>query len=345
MKRNWSLNTRFAAYLGVMILILAAGLLFQGKSQKEHDAVIRSLNADKIAMSNIISDNTAAMKEYESEISEYKTALADTEHVNAELRDKIQSVETNLMIACNDLAVYKSRENTVDNQAAIRENHMLTKEHLQTTNVESFGYYLYKPNGLYNVDMPLVLYLHGSGEGGDDLDILLNDYSVTQFIYNEELLPNAVVVIPQSPQQHWGPYLTDLMDIIRHVVATNRIDEERISIAGFSNGAVGAYAMVKTYPDFFSAVILEGMTVTQDVLETARTIPTRCFIGELENAYANSADTIENILPDYLAPANLVTVIPEYGHNTQFIWKSEQYDLFNWLISHRRYEPRKETIS
>lgn len=114
---------------------------------------------------------------------------------------------------------------------------------------------------------PLVIWLHGVGEGGTDpsVPLLGNKASV---LFGEEfqlIMGGAYVLAPQTPDR-WMTYIEDddqtsgscytaaLMGLIESYVDANpSIDTDRIYIGGCSNGGYMTMEMILSYPDYFAA--------------------------------------------------------------------------------------------
>lgn len=119
---------------------------------------------------------------------------------------------------------------------------------------------------------PLVIWLHGSGEGGHDVLVTLLGNKVTALAGDEiqGILGGAYVLVPQCPTfwpedtaelknygmspdgtSYWKEPLKALID---KTVSENRdIDTKRIYIGGCSMGGYMTMLMVKSYPGFFAA--------------------------------------------------------------------------------------------
>lgn len=124
---------------------------------------------------------------------------------------------------------------------------------------------------------PLIVWLHGRGEGGDDIEIALlgNEVSALtesqiQSHFTADSETGAYVLVPQTPtywmdagdgQEHGGDmdscYQQILMDLIRAFIAENPdVDPDRVYLIGASNGGYMALEMVEHYPDTFAAAVL-----------------------------------------------------------------------------------------
>jgi predicted peptidase len=122
---------------------------------------------------------------------------------------------------------------------------------------------------------PLIIWLHGGGEGGTDATIPLSANKAVNFITDDiqSYFDGAYVLAPQTPTRWMDGYLTggadgtskyeeSLMALIKDYVANNPdIDPKRIYIGGASNGGYMTMLMVRDYPGYFAAAfpVCEGL--------------------------------------------------------------------------------------
>ena len=118
---------------------------------------------------------------------------------------------------------------------------------------------------------PLVIWLHGAGEGGkqNEIAVLGNEVSALYGDEFQEVMGGAYVLTPQtetfwlqySEDGDWTTntgkdsiYLKDVKGLIDQYIAENDgIDTNRIYIGGCSNGGFMTMDMILNYPDFFAA--------------------------------------------------------------------------------------------
>ena len=133
----------------------------------------------------------------------------------------------------------------------------------------------YEPEGLAEGEAnPLVIWLHGQGEGGTDPDIAIlgNEVSALakeeiQSYFKTDDVTGAYVLAVQAPT-YWmdegdgtngngsgiSRYTEILMDTINDYVAAHLdVDTDRIYLGGCSNGGYMTMNMVIHYPDYFAA--------------------------------------------------------------------------------------------
>jgi predicted peptidase len=121
---------------------------------------------------------------------------------------------------------------------------------------------------------PLVIWLHGGGEGGSDATVPISGNKAVNFSSKEiqDYFGGAYVLTPQAPtrwmQTESGKldgtsiYTKALMSLIKDYVSKNDdIDANRIYIGGCSNGGYMTMVMIRDYPEYFAAAfpVCEGL--------------------------------------------------------------------------------------
>ena len=147
-------------------------------------------------------------------------------------------------------------------------------------------------------EYPLVLFLHGSGERGNDNEKqLAHGASIFSNPVNSDKYP-AFVVFPQCKEKYWTGKIDEqffmpgspvppeskaeetLMELINHLIANNPIDKNRIYIVGISMGGIAAYDLVCRHPDIFTAAVPICGAVNPERLSDARNVKFMIFHGE-----------------------------------------------------------------
>jgi predicted peptidase len=139
---------------------------------------------------------------------------------------------------------------------------------------------------------PLIIWLHGAGEGGSDPTIPISGNKAVDFASDDiqSYFGGAYVLAPQTPT-FWMDGLTGfgdgtskyqdaLMSLIEDYVANNKdIDTDRIYIGGDSNGGYMTMLMIRDYADYFAAAIptceaLRDTLITDEQIEKMKNVPT-----------------------------------------------------------------------
>ncbi len=136
--------------------------------------------------------------------------------------------------------------------------------------------------GYYTPDLtggkkPLIVWLHGAGEGGQDIAIAYAGNKVTELTekWVQDKFGGAFVFVPQCPTMwlddgsgQYGDsgnsmYVKALKEAIDEFIArfADVIDTDRIYVGGDSNGGFMTVRMIMDYPEFFAAAfpICEAM--------------------------------------------------------------------------------------
>ncbi|MEI6082813.1 MAG: PHB depolymerase family esterase [Verrucomicrobiota bacterium] len=98
---------------------------------------------------------------------------------------------------------------------------------------------------------PVLLFLHGAGERGNNLE-LVKSHGPAKLIKQGQEFP-FIVVSPQCPTGEWwrAEVLAALLDEIE---SRYRVDKRRIYVTGLSMGGYGTWALALTYPHRFAAI-------------------------------------------------------------------------------------------
>ncbi len=113
-------------------------------------------------------------------------------------------------------------------------------------------YLLYLPEDYESKESwPLVLFLHGSGERGTDLE-LVRKHGPPKLIAEGKKFP-CIIVSPQCPPgKSWEAY--ELNALLDELCGTLKVDQERISVTGLSMGGFGTWQLANFAPARFSAI-------------------------------------------------------------------------------------------
>jgi len=147
---------------------------------------------------------------------------------------------------------------TVGGGGGIDRTDMMQAEVYKDAGGAVLPYRLYVPSNYSAAaaEYPLVLFLHGAGERGDNNRAQTKKNSVMQTLLSEENLAaySCVVIAPQCPKdQGWDT--ETLMGLLEYAEAAWPVDTARIYITGLSMGGYGTWDMLAAYPDYFAAAV------------------------------------------------------------------------------------------
>ena len=133
---------------------------------------------------------------------------------------------------------------------------MQQEHHFETMIKRELNYLLFLPKD-YAVDVsrpwPLILFLHGMGERGDNLE-LVKLHGIARIVDEQPDFP-FIAVSPQCPINSIWPLQIDTLKILlEDVMGKYAVDEKRVYLTGLSMGGYGSWAMGAIYPEMFAAV-------------------------------------------------------------------------------------------
>jgi predicted esterase len=208
-------------------------------------------------------------------------------------------------------------------------------------------YLLYLPSA-YNKDTvkrwPLVLFLHGSGESGNDIS-KVKAHGPPQLVEQGKQFP-FIVVSPQSEVPS-GWDVDQLYKLLQAVKKNYRIDADRIYLTGLSMGGFGTWALAMKHPEEFAAIApVCGGGDTSNAWKI-RNMPVWCFHGALDDVVpiAGSQNMVKAV--GRWNPKVRFTVYANKDHNSWDTTYNTNDSLYNWLLAQKkfRYKEVKLNIS
>ncbi|MEL7472677.1 MAG: prolyl oligopeptidase family serine peptidase [Planctomycetota bacterium] len=190
--------------------------------------------------------------------------------------------------------------------------------------------------------LPLLLFLHGAGERGDDLD-RVKAWGPPRLAEEDQgwraAFP-AIVVSPQCPEgQVWN---TDtLLALLDHLEATHRVDPTRIYVTGLSMGGYGTWALADAAPGRFAAIAPVCGGYTYANIAARRRLgdmPVWAFHGDADDIIpvSETTDAIQALREQGADPDRVrMTIYEGVGHDA---WRPAyaEDELWTWMLSQRR---------
>ncbi len=195
-------------------------------------------------------------------------------------------------------------------------------------------YLLYLPQGYAerNDKWPLILFLHGAGERGRDLD-LVKTHGPPKLVEEGRDFP-FIIVSPQCSQdQQWS---TEYLDpLLKEIVRRYRVNEDRIYVTGLSMGGYGAWALALEYPNRFAAIAPICGGADPVWAGSIIHLPIWVFHGAKDKVVPIERSQAMVDALKKLAGNVKFTIYPEAGHDS---W-TEAYNnqqLYDWFLQQRR---------
>ena len=184
---------------------------------------------------------------------------------------------------------------------------------------------------------PLMLFLHGAGERGDDLQKVAQHGPPKLVASGAKEFP-FVIVSPQCPENNsWSGELeiAALNALLNDIVSRYRIDTDRVYVTGLSMGGFGTWRLALEYPDRFAAIAPICGKGDPAKADRIKHLPAWVFHGAKDplvplSGSQDMVDALKKCGGDVR-----LTVYPEAGHDS---W-TETYnnpELYEWFLKHTR---------
>jgi len=250
---------------------------------------------------------------------------------------------------------------------------VLVRNEFSASNGLKMPYRLFSPQEPNLGKSPLVVFLHGRGDRGTDNDrrvyknvgLFINELSIVA--PNMQSKYPCYVLVPQcsdkTVNEEWakwegnspetpfeglgkdGSYTmsdqpsesgTAALSLIDQIVATHRIDPDRIYLIGLSMGGFGTWEFTARRPDLFAAAVPMAGFSDPGQVEKIKNIPYWIFHGD-----ADKSNPVEGSRTMYqlLKKAGAEVKYTEYagaGHGDSFEMAFNEPELIPWMFSKKR---------
>ena len=189
---------------------------------------------------------------------------------------------------------------------------------------------------------PVILFLHGSGTRGTNLDLLAkNDY----LLITEQAFDTFpfITVAPQCHEDSWVEIWERLKRLTEEIVFSDFCDKSRFYALGVSMGGYGAWQLAISMPWCFAAIAPicgGGMAWNAHRLKN---VPIWAFHGD-RDTLVPPEESIRMVEAVRQAGGDArLTLYPGVRHES-WINAFSDYALFDWLLSHQRGEAPKNAF-
>jgi predicted peptidase len=199
-------------------------------------------------------------------------------------------------------------------------------------------YLLYLPgtNSAPEETWPLMIFLHGAGERGDDLE-KVKCHGPPRLIAEGRELP-FIIASPQCPEGiSWSnpEMILALNALVDELTASHPVDESRIYLTGLSMGGFGTWSLAATYPQRFAAIAPVCGGGNRMEARRLANMPVWVFHGARDKVVPLSMSQEMVDALEKKGSTVKFTVYPEAGHDS---WTETYYneELYTWMLEHRR---------
>ena len=219
-------------------------------------------------------------------------------------------------------------------------------QHSQTfektvTKTLNCNYLLFLPDsyGQTQERWPLIMFLHGAGERGDDLE-KVKKHGPPKIVENQKDFP-FIVVSPQCPTGDWWTDKVEvLINLLDDIVARYKVDKQRIYLTGLSMGGYGTWSLASVHPERFAAIAPICGGGKRFMAMRLKDIPVWVFHGAKDKTVPlKESEEMVNAIRNRGGNAKF-TIYPDAGHDS---W-TETYNnqkLYDWFLEHRKSQKKK----
>lgn len=197
------------------------------------------------------------------------------------------------------------------------------------------NFLVYVPEG-YEADKtkkwPMILFLHGSGERGTDLN-KVKAHGPPKEVEQGRKLP-FIIVSPQCPDNEWWDVFM-LSGLLDDVEKKYRVDKDREYLTGLSMGGYGTWALAAEEPQRFAAIAPicgGGNPLTAAKLKH---LPIWAFHGDKDPTVSIQES---QTMVDWVTRAGgdiRFTIVKDGVHDVWTdIYKGQE--IYDWFLAHKR---------
>jgi predicted peptidase len=204
------------------------------------------------------------------------------------------------------------------------------------TTTVSCDYLLFLPEdyGKKRQRWPLMVFLHGAGERGSDLN-KVKVHGPPKIVKNRKDFP-FIVVSPQCPEGDWWTEKVEvLINLVDDISTRYKVDKKRIYLTGLSMGGYGTWALASAYPERFAAIAPICGGGSRIMSLRLKDIPIWVFHGAKDRVVPlEESEEMVNAIRKRGGDVKF-TIYPDAGHDS---W-TESYnneELYDWFLGHRK---------
>jgi predicted peptidase len=188
---------------------------------------------------------------------------------------------------------------------------------------------------------PLMLFLHGAGERGTDLQRVAI-HGPPSLVKQGRNFP-FILIAPQCPEdERWQN--DSLLKLLEHVMKEYKVDTGRVYLTGLSMGGYGTWKLGLAHPEKFAAIApicgggeyIDALLASRTKAAALRSLPVWAFHGAKDQVVPlEESERMVKALKKVGCKDVKLTVYPEANHNS---W-TETYnnpELYEWLLKQAR---------
>lgn len=209
---------------------------------------------------------------------------------------------------------------------------------MQVKKYKSLQYLYSEPDCSINEKHPLLIYMHGSGGRGHDIQAVHFPPYIDEYLKRNK--KDMILCAPLCEEDNWYAKLESVIEWIKYMSNLENVDSDRIYIMGASMGGFATWALLMSIPEVFAAAApLCGGGMTWNV-QRIKNIPIWVMHGTADLA-VDISESISMVNALRRCGGNVkFTVFSDYGHN---VWNPaiDETNLIDWMLEHKKSDQSK----
>ena len=197
---------------------------------------------------------------------------------------------------------------------------------------------------------PVILFLHGAGERGNDNESQL--IHIAPKFLEPNFKNKAIIVFPQCPkggywaniEKRWSkinsktaptPSMANVIELMNELTSNTFVDKTRIYVGGLSMGGFGTFDLMSRKPEMFAAAIAICGGADLDLVENYKDIPIQIFHGAKDPVVpVELSREVHEVLKSMDGNSTYIEY-PDGGH---LVWDQafQESDLLPWLFKQQK---------
>lgn len=209
----------------------------------------------------------------------------------------------------------------------------LSRHKMKTSQLDSFEYWLYTPPNAVD-NMPLMVHLHGGKNNFTE-----HKDSLYTLLKNKELEIPAYIVFPVKAEKigRWKDIGNSVIELANSVAETYKTDKNKISLYGYSAGAVDAIAIASGHPEVFSCVVATspGHAIKQEQIEPLKNMAVG-YVAGLQEVPTMKRDCEASVRSINNAGGNATLFLvagADHPIVTQELFLKPEYGFVEWMLA------------
>lgn len=213
---------------------------------------------------------------------------------------------------------------------------MYTKHKWEHDVYYHFGYVVNLPKDYdESQKYPLVLFLHGVGECGDDLDRACS-HGYMKHVREKGAEYPFIFVAPQCPTgKYWGCYTESLLAFLDDICKRYPIDLDRVYLTGLSMGGTGTWMLAMAAPERFAAIAPICGSGIYWLGYALKDVPVLAYHGDCDEVVPvmESVQMVKSVNRN--GGHAEIRILHGVGHDAWNV-AYEGDELYTWLFAHKR---------